>query len=136
MQFVLPTTTNHNGVILDWADYVLIATGVITIALLGLLLLHIFKIQFLKNRSEVTKMDGFDFIERIRKNGDNTPALMLTARGEKSDVTRGLTLGADDYVTKPFSLLELEARVRSNRVGEQHHALHRVLQPKHQFERD
>ena len=74
MQFVLPTTTNHNGVILDWADYVLIATGVITIALLGLLLLHIFKIQFLKNRSEVTKMDGFDF---INTNEENAPFSFL-----------------------------------------------------------
>ena len=74
MQFVLPTTTNHNGVILDWADYVLITTGLITIALLGLLLLHIFKIQFLKNRSEVTKMDGFDF---INTNEENAPFSFL-----------------------------------------------------------
>ena len=58
-------------------------------------------------------MDGFDFIERLRNNGDNTPALMLTARGEKSDITRGLTLGADDYVTKPFGLEELILRIRA-----------------------
>jgi len=45
-------------------------------------------------------MDGFEFIERIRGNGDNTPALMLSARGDRADITRGLTLGADDYVTK------------------------------------
>ena len=74
IQFVLPTTTGHNGVHLDWADYVIIITGVITIALLGLLLFHIIKIQFLKNRSEVTKMDGFDF---INTNEDNAPFSFL-----------------------------------------------------------
>jgi len=58
-------------------------------------------------------MDGFEFIERIRSNGDNTPALMLSARGDRADVTRGLTLGADDYVTKPFGLEELVLRVRA-----------------------
>ena len=58
-------------------------------------------------------MDGFDLIERLRENGDLTPALMLTARNEKSDVTRGLSLGADDYVTKPFGLEELILRIRA-----------------------
>jgi TonB-dependent SusC/RagA subfamily outer membrane receptor len=74
IQFVLPTTIANNGVYLDWADYVLITTGVITIVLLGLLLLQIFKIQFLKNRSEVTKMDGFDF---INTNEENAPFSFL-----------------------------------------------------------
>lgn len=58
-------------------------------------------------------MDGFEFIERIRGNGDDTPALMLSARGDRADITRGLTLGADDYVTKPFGLEELVLRVRA-----------------------
>jgi two-component system OmpR family response regulator len=58
-------------------------------------------------------MDGFEFIERIRSNGDQTPALMLSARGDRADVTRGLTLGADDYVTKPFGLEELVLRIRA-----------------------
>lgn len=58
-------------------------------------------------------MDGFEFIERIRGNGDNTPALMLSARGDRADITRGLTIGADDYVTKPFGLEELVLRVRA-----------------------
>lgn len=58
-------------------------------------------------------MDGFEFIERIRSEGDNTPALMLSARGDRADITRGLTLGADDYVTKPFGLEELVLRVRA-----------------------
>ncbi|MEN9687593.1 MAG: hypothetical protein RL381_605 [Actinomycetota bacterium] len=58
-------------------------------------------------------MDGFEFIERIRSNGDNTPALMLSARGDRADITRGLTLGADDYVTKPFGLEELVLRIKA-----------------------
>ena len=58
-------------------------------------------------------MDGFEFIERIRGNGDQTPALMLSARGDRADVTRGLTLGADDYVTKPFGLEELVLRIKA-----------------------
>jgi TonB-dependent SusC/RagA subfamily outer membrane receptor len=74
IQFALPTTTVNNGVHLDWADYVLITTGVITIALLGLLLLHIYKIKFLKNKSEVTQMDGFDF---INTNEENAPFSFL-----------------------------------------------------------
>lgn len=58
-------------------------------------------------------MDGFEFIEKIRGNGDQTPALMLSARADRADVTRGLTLGADDYVTKPFGLEELVLRIRA-----------------------
>jgi two-component system OmpR family response regulator len=58
-------------------------------------------------------MDGFELIERLRSTGDNTPALMLSARADRADVTRGLTLGADDYVTKPFGLEELLLRVKA-----------------------
>ena len=56
-------------------------------------------------------MDGYELLERLRALGDETPALMLTARGERADVTRGLRLGADDYVTKPFGLEELMLRI-------------------------
>jgi len=52
-------------------------------------------------------------VERLRSTGDNTPALMLSARADRIDVTRGLTLGADDYVTKPFGLEELLLRVKA-----------------------
>jgi two-component system OmpR family response regulator len=58
-------------------------------------------------------MDGFELVERLRSTGDNTPALMLSARADRFDVTRGLTLGADDYVTKPFGLEELLLRVKA-----------------------
>jgi two-component system OmpR family response regulator len=56
-------------------------------------------------------MDGYELLERMRAIGDETPALMLTARGERGDVTRGLRVGADDYVTKPFGLEELMLRI-------------------------
>ena len=59
------------------------------------------------------KMDGFRVLRTMRADGDTTPVLLLTARGEETDKVRGLKLGADDYVTKPFSLLELLARVEA-----------------------
>jgi DNA-binding response OmpR family regulator len=68
------------------------------------------------------KMDGFTLCKKLRDAGDITPVLMLTARGEEPDKVHGLDLGADDYVTKPFSLPELLARVRAllrRRPGEE-----------------
>jgi DNA-binding response OmpR family regulator len=59
------------------------------------------------------KVDGFRVLRALRSGDDTTPVLLLTARGEESDKVRGLKLGADDYVTKPFSLLELLARVEA-----------------------
>lgn len=58
-------------------------------------------------------MNGFDVCKAARDDGITTPVLMLTARGLEADRVRGLDLGADDYVTKPFSLPELLARVRA-----------------------
>jgi two-component system alkaline phosphatase synthesis response regulator PhoP len=58
------------------------------------------------------KMDGLEFTRRIRQERD-TPIIMLTARVEETDRIVGLELGADDYVTKPFSPRELVARVRA-----------------------
>lgn len=57
--------------------------------------------------------DGFEVISRLRKIGIDTPVIFLTARDTLGDKVRGLTLGADDYLTKPFSLEELVARVRA-----------------------
>ncbi len=57
------------------------------------------------------EMDGFRVLQTLRDNGLQTPILILTARGEEADKVRGLKLGANDYVTKPFGLLELLARV-------------------------
>jgi len=59
------------------------------------------------------KMNGFEVCRRLRAEGSNVPILMLTARGEEADRVRGLDLGADDYLTKPFSVAELQARVRA-----------------------
>jgi DNA-binding response OmpR family regulator len=59
------------------------------------------------------KMSGFDVCKTVRQKGIQTPIIMLTARGEEYDKVRGLDFGADDYVTKPFSLIELLARVKA-----------------------
>ncbi len=59
------------------------------------------------------EMDGFHVLREIRGRGARVPVLILTARGEESDVVLGFQSGADDYVTKPFSTLELLARVRA-----------------------
>ena len=58
------------------------------------------------------KMDGFTVCQRIRREAD-TPIIMLTVRGEDADVVHGLELGADDYITKPFSPGQLVARARA-----------------------
>jgi DNA-binding response OmpR family regulator len=59
------------------------------------------------------KMSGYELCRKVRQEGLNTPILMLTARGEEVDRVLGLDLGADDYVTKPFSVPELLARIRA-----------------------
>ncbi|MCC7139919.1 MAG: response regulator transcription factor [Planctomycetes bacterium] len=58
-------------------------------------------------------LDGTEVCRRLRRAGVRTPVLMLTARGREEDRVRGLDAGADDYVTKPFSVRELLARVRA-----------------------
>lgn len=58
-------------------------------------------------------MDGFEVCKRIRQSGSSIPILMLTAKNQEIDKVLGLELGADDYVTKPFSPRELQARVKA-----------------------
>jgi two-component system, OmpR family, alkaline phosphatase synthesis response regulator PhoP len=58
-------------------------------------------------------LDGFRLLKALREEGLEMPVLILTARGEEADKVRGLKLGADDYVTKPFGVLELLARVEA-----------------------
>ena len=60
------------------------------------------------------KMNGFDVCRRLREKGSNVPIIILTAREEEGDKVQGLELGADDYITKPFSMRELMARVKAN----------------------
>jgi two-component system, OmpR family, response regulator len=69
-------------------------------------------------------LDGFEVIRRMREGGEHVPVIFLTARDATEDKIRGLTLGGDDYVTKPFSLEELTARIRAvlrrtSAIGEQ-----------------
>ncbi|MCP4655565.1 MAG: response regulator transcription factor [bacterium] len=56
------------------------------------------------------QLDGYEVCRRIREAGLDMPLIMLTAKGQEEDIVRGLNLGADDYVTKPFSIKELLAR--------------------------
>jgi two-component system OmpR family response regulator len=57
-------------------------------------------------------LDGFEIVRRLRSDGEKVPVLFLTARDAVDDKVRGLTLGGDDYVTKPFSLEEVVARIQ------------------------
>ena len=59
-------------------------------------------------------LDGFEVCRTLRTEGDNVPIIMLTAREEETDKVFGLETGADDYITKPFSMRELLARVKTN----------------------
>jgi len=59
------------------------------------------------------KMSGLDICKQLRASGNNVPVIMLTARGQEIDKVLGLKIGADDYVTKPFSFMELMARVEA-----------------------
>jgi two-component system alkaline phosphatase synthesis response regulator PhoP len=59
------------------------------------------------------EMSGFDVCKKLRKQGDDVPLIMLTARSLEVEKVQGLKLGADDYITKPFSLMELIARIEA-----------------------
>ncbi|MET7768017.1 response regulator transcription factor [Nocardia sp. NPDC005366] len=78
-------------------------------------------------------MDGFGLLRRLRADGIDAPVLFLTARDEVQDKVAGLTLGADDYITKPFSLEEVVARLRVvlRRAG---HAAPEPKSPRLRFE--
>jgi len=59
------------------------------------------------------KLDGLALLEKLRNEGASIPVLMLSARADKADINQGLRLGADDYLTKPFSIEELVLRVKA-----------------------
>jgi len=84
----------HDGV--DGLDYAL--SGIYDAILLDIML---------------PRMDGLQMLRKLRSNGDSTPVLLLTAKSEIEDKVKGLDVGADDYITKPFNTEELLARVRS-----------------------
>jgi DNA-binding response OmpR family regulator len=73
-------------------------------------------------------IDGYEVARRLRRTGNNTPILVLTARDTVPDVVKGLDFGADDYMTKPFSFEEFLARLRavSRRVSNRRQALVQV----------
>ena len=74
-------------------------------------------------------VDGLTVLEHTRKNGIDTPVLMLTAKGDTEDKIKGLDLGADDYMPKPFSLDELLARIRAllRRAGNQSDPMLKIM---------
>jgi two-component system, OmpR family, alkaline phosphatase synthesis response regulator PhoP len=87
--------------------------------------------RILEERPDLVVLDlmlpgksGFDICREVRQQGLGTPIIMLTARAQEGDKIRGLELGADDYVVKPFSLAELTARIRAvlRRAETQDHA--------------
>lgn len=59
------------------------------------------------------KVNGYEICRTLREQGKTMPVLMLTAKGQEEDIVRGLNLGADDYITKPFRIRELAARVQA-----------------------
>lgn len=74
------------------------------------------------------KIDGFELLDRLRKSGNETPVIVLTARTDKQDLTTGFRSGADDYLVKPFVLQELILRVnavlkRSGGLGDESNIL-------------
>jgi len=78
-------------------------------------------------------MSGFEICKRVRDEGIPSKILMLTAKDEEDDKVFGLELGADDYMTKPFSLRELLARIRAMLRREEATALFPVLEPGDRF---
>src|SRR6266576_2476799 len=61
----------------------------------------------------IQRMNGYEVCRAIRARGLEMPIIMLTAKGQEEDIIRGLELGADDYVTKPFSIRQLLARAKA-----------------------
>lgn len=61
----------------------------------------------------IPRVNGFEVCRQLRESGNGTPIIMLTAKGQEDDIIRGLEIGADDYITKPFSIGELMARVQA-----------------------
>ena len=92
------------------------------------IMLHNTSVDLIIADINMPHLNGYDFLDRLRARQDMTPVLFLTARDDNSDVSRGLRLGADDYVTKPFRLEELLLRVaailRRTRKSEKLNRLH------------
>jgi len=81
----------------------------------GLSLAHHYEFDVIILDVMMPRLDGFQMLKVMRAEGNRTPTIMLTAKDTVPDIVRGLDLGADDYLTKPFSFDELVARLRAVR---------------------
>jgi len=100
---VLCDVLDNQNYLHDWAKNVSDARHYLKVSKYDLLLLD----------WELPDGQGVDLCRELRRNGDSTPVLMLTGRSSINDKASGLDIGADDYLTKPFELPELLARIRS-----------------------
>lgn len=79
----------------------------------GLSRIHINKYDLIILDLMLPGIDGLSILKKIREEGNTTPVLILTAKGQLDDIVAGLNLGSDDYLTKPFSFQELVARIHA-----------------------
>ncbi|WNN43145.1 MULTISPECIES: transcriptional regulator TctD [Winslowiella] len=93
----------HAGFAVDWVADGLAADQLLQTEQYALVVLDV----------SLPRLNGLELLARMRKRGQSLPVLLLTARVELADRVRGLNQGADDYLTKPFELEELEARIRA-----------------------
>src|SRR3989338_6274656 len=93
----------HYGNVIDWVKNGLDATNAIQNETFDVVILDI----------GLPKVNGYQVLSRMRNEGNTTPVLSLTARDMLEDRVKGLDLGADDYLVKPFDLKELDARLRA-----------------------
>jgi two-component system OmpR family response regulator len=99
----LQFSLSQAGYAVDWVPNGAAADEVLKDDVFGLLILDL----------GLPKLDGFEVLRRLRRRNDSLPVLILSGRERPEEKVRGLDLGADDYLVKPFSLNELQARVRA-----------------------
>lgn len=99
----LQTGLRQNGFAVDWMQDGRSAAGALQTSAFDLVLLDL----------GLPHRDGIEVLRELRKRGDSTPVIILTARDEIQDRIAGLDAGADDYIVKPFDLDEVTARIRS-----------------------
>src|SRR3984885_14821066 len=99
----LQTALRQGGFAVDWMRDGKSAAGALQTSVFDVVLLDL----------GLPHRDGIDVLRELRKRGDGTPVIILTARDEKQERISGLDAGADDYIVKPFDLDELMARMRS-----------------------
>jgi two-component system OmpR family response regulator len=99
----LQFSLSQAGYAVDWVPNGAAADDILKDGVFGLLILDL----------GLPKLDGFEVLRRLRRRNDSLPVLILSGREQPEEKVRGLDLGADDYLVKPFSLNELQARVRA-----------------------